>query len=1671
MTSLSGDVPPNTTGGETSTNNAEAEDIAIFDVTIGPEGRDPSATLPRILNFLRDEDIHRLPSWPSKFEKISKYVEEADAARLRGELGYDSPHVAAQLEDARIMIKTHRDFDKSKNEPVPWSTHTIPSQPKSTRLPNFPRQYIQPVSSRSKYKHLRFDYLPRNKRVQLPFPELSKRGNDVVHYFRLAEELFFERNLNPENITSSVVNGFQLDNDQYERCLKGGIAKTRRLAPLKLADDIPVVTVSKIGNAITGPSTNEPDTLIEYSTSRGWQRAALQQCLNMFTNHENRVINTPWRRVVLPFVEPVPEPKEIIYYPRALAPESVPRPLKEPFGWVHSYNQYRELMNVLAGQQRRSYNLQHWDDFERPALPMNFNGPLSNWGLSVYDDHWIRMGSYLRRLHILLQETYGIAPRAFLGAILRDIQAGIEWRPNNPSSRRRDRVDIMRRPRIDVDTDDPDAGGAYLLLDEGDAAWLRFLCQPSRTAEMCDFNERPKDNLSIIFDNRLQEFLFNPNACPSPGSAALGDIFDPDVDRFSEISTKLQPTLEQARAYINGGKGAAESHGNETYQFTQAEAEYYLRELSELNRCSFRPKTRPLFDNSLPDSDDEELLDPNEARKVPTTVGRPHYDYHPEHRILWRYPDDEAFESSKSEYRDVIFTHLINAYELDKLSSVPVNHFEFMFDHFRNHSLPTRMLHIELPTKLGAEDLDETLRLYIQDELTYERGSYPPEEEEEMREAPSWSDLLEWELLPNVYEGTKDVEVPVPERTSQFLRNLAFRMGRTIAHAEEIERRLQFSAPSDESVVEGKTQRWEPMSKAAMGQAYQHWCKSITYGAGTINLRPPTLTAVIEKADPDGTLRSQFDDLTTADVDIVREGLINNCVENRNTMYPSRLTALEDSSGHIINEDDYEPNKVLVGYKRPCLFKWATEEERRYQAPYCRQAFFSMKRWPLHHQSDDGQQFIKGRKDEVIKRDPSRMDQKYGLLTARVPGHNEKKILHGTAVYPEPFHNDNDTVAPVDSITIHGSAKNPKTNDTASDRRTKEPNGTKNPKDTVSRKTKQREGTRPRQETEQTETKDPIQTRTSDSRAKIANGQNIQITRPTPPVQPIQPTTNSTSTTKMATAKTATATATGTSTAAPAAPAAEGPPTQQARRNLVPITRPTEQFFPGPCVFPMAETPLQQMALSQQLERMIFPEKEPTLLQRVTTKYKEMTEVKDPLIPMLPPTEYWEVPKSTSRKRKIPAEFITRAATEAAKKRKSVATQTSVPTLPHDHSEPEQSIPDVQPEVTPEVVPEVVPEVIPEVVTPVKPTKPVKKPTVPPVTPATPAKPPTPATSPVEVITPATSPVKPPTPATSPIKPLTPAANSAKPPALTPPTTGTPGTSPVKPTSPEETPEVSQPITSVTAKPPQVKSNLRRPQITRPTQGTSSIPVSRPPPSIPDVPTTIPTVPIATSQPTVPVAPSQPTVPVSTSQPTAPVPEKKKVAFRSPRPGDPEFAEIVKQIVRDQHKREAQVARERELAAQTPEDPATSDARDLFNATFADGWARIGEEGTGIDGAMNAIVGSIAAASRYNGHVPTQSQLRTAWDDDSCVYNAKKTFASDELFRLPLEQANAALQFHMANAQTTTWVQIGCVYRTATGGYATILLDAPHAKDVFNTVYWIYSDGKNTFSSIKNSIN
>lgn len=456
--------------------------------------------------------------------------------------------------------------------------------------------------------------------------------------------------------------------------------------------------------------------------------------------------------------------------------------------------------------------------------------------------------------------------------------------------------------------------------------------------------------------------------------------------------------------------------------------------------------------------------------------------------------------------------------------------------------------------KLPANPLDPSLgplRWAIIPETNWTLGEYQEGQLETKRKAPSWSDLVDWELLGEM-ERNKGRDLRVSEKTAQFFRNLAYRMGRTIGHVKEIEDRLRRPAAGKKSGAERDGQDWwQPFSRHALHQAIDHWNNSIQYGTGEIELKPPRMDDVVQKVDTNHTIQDKVDIMQVGTQGIIREGIIDDCVNNRSTMYPGRRVVFEDSSGNYIDDNHYTPNKFVEGTTRPSLFKWATASQRRYQARHTRPAFFSMRRWPLRHQTEEQQNIIKNRLDEKIRANPSDPNQAYGILTPRIP---ITDVTYGMGQHGR--HHGGQQQPPL---------TRPGTNKTSSDdqiKDTKVPEQTKTNNDTKGLDgTKVPENTKPPSGTHETSIPKP----------QVPHIQNTNNT-PSPTPNPIN----------NIPAMAAQANNNGGQSGQTQTQTQAQPP---APRPLMPYTRPTRRFMPGPAVFPMPESLLQEIVFNQTMER------------------------------------------------------------------------------------------------------------------------------------------------------------------------------------------------------------------------------------------------------------------------------------------------------------------------------------------------------------------------------------------------------------------------------------------------------------------------------------------------------
>ncbi|KAK7757952.1 hypothetical protein SLS62_000330 [Diatrype stigma] len=937
-----------------------------------PQGLDPLIALPRILNYLRDQDVWRDQQWERCIDNIEQYLNDCEAGRLRGDLGYGSVGLLRDLDQARNMVQVHRRYQKWTTDKSRWSTHVTPVKSFSDRLITYPK--VNPLPSPANDKSL-----IRNKRMDIPLPHQGRsafytpapllpgktqeesdvefgthlRDDEAVFWYSLDSHLIAERlSTTPSAWKPPQNNIYDTSNKIYEHCIKGGVSET--VHRIKMENLPPPATQSL------------PVQAQGYARKRGLKRAAVQQLLNLFTNHENRIINTPWRRVVLPY-EKVDLPREVPFQPRMLAQDQVPHTGKEPFPWVYWYSGYTNFLNHIALRKRIEFNVSAWDERDRSCLPVNFRGPYTTNGLSVQDSHWLRTGKYLTELESHLRDRYAIYPRPLLKAILNDIEAGkiypYQTPPNKTTTPERERQllndnkrrDLYKRDE-DIDFDAPEEEGnpVYRLVNEREMSWLKFVGEPPRSMRMMNkINELRQDNLAVIFDNRLQEVLRGYGTWeettndPGPGKSDSSQSLIPAKTEAIPVDELLEK--------INGAEAEMLPddhlrHPNRSYQFTIEETEHYLKVLARLGRCKLYPA----------------------GKRTLTRVAPPVFNLYPEDRILWRHAHNQAFARANELNKNYFLWHITEAYKDKGFKHEPKDPRNYAG--ILEHRKLARGLSLERIMALDEDDSQKTTKPSAQStnkqqkdlanlwvpESHYVQGAY-----RETEPQPSIGDLAGWEqvwqwVLNDEYQGTA-------EETCQYLRGLAFRMGTSIQYYNKLRQRLQAMPPISADYAVREMDYWATMVDA--GETFNN--RSADGNEAKVHVDTPSIQDVLDKADPNQVLKSASAEEHPDPFVLLKQGLIDDCVQNRNMFYPGRLTAFRDKS-----------QTPFQGLTRANLWSWATAAQRRYQAPYTRRNFFDLRRWPLHQQSPERQLLIKNRQDERLRIDPR--NQITGILTARI---------------------------------------------------------------------------------------------------------------------------------------------------------------------------------------------------------------------------------------------------------------------------------------------------------------------------------------------------------------------------------------------------------------------------------------------------------------------------------------------------------------------------------------------------------------------------------------------------------------------------------------------------------------------------------------------------------------
>ncbi|KAI1264899.1 hypothetical protein F5Y18DRAFT_70571 [Xylariaceae sp. FL1019] len=1311
-----------------------AQRAADINLKVGPGKHDPSIIIHQIIAYLRDHDKGRDVNWQQRFGTMVVYLEEAKRQMIAGELGYEDPDLRAALFDALVMVKTHLHFEKSALDQTPWTDEIMKGQSTQKRLLTYPHAFPQPEPSRapSQYRPVKPKPHPSSSSViwdttlRLVYPDMPAlppkgksttdpwdptSGKDQTYppveelhpltevdnfvqsenkFFQLAQEAATQGGQRDDPLWSNV--RFGVENSIYERCIGLGVGETCSVAS-------PPPTLEPTGSR--GPNNPDGHKGPIFYNRRGWQRAALQQCLNLFTSHENRVINTPWRRLVLPSERPVKLPKDIAYIPRVLEPSQVPEEAKDPFAWLRGSLQYSQILNSMAAYQRKSYMNEHWANFSTPALPVNFRGPRIYRGLAVYDQHWLAIGDYLEQLESKLHDAWTVAPRPFLRAVLRDIDAGrqentggftIDRETFSPFEDEDDREkkrfwrrDIKRRSGID-NQEKPHSGAHimkqnqekhddsdYKLLDEFDIGWLRFLAEPSRTLEMCDASQVPEDNLVLIFDAKLQSYFRSLEISGHPDSTALDIWKETSVDVDDKMRDFKPKTLKCALAYINGC-GESElaysgnpcpvpGHSNTSYQFSEEEAEYLCIRLQQMGRCTYIPGRR----------------DWRGKKGEPARIDRPSYMVHPEDRVRWRYHDSVDFRQNREIFVDEMLEHYDQNYgqwsiylrnkvkstgeDLTKHTSKERIYYTSELEWMLDHAGP------DFPFELVAKEIEDVdnhakgdklqrkhfIKKHIIPEVMYATGVMSEHDLEFEKASPYWEDLATWEntgefvtawekaIAANQPRRMNEPYHPkTPEKTVQFFRNLAYRMGRTLRHVKQIKDRLQYlvqdppelkpsrlldlspkplhprpvkSLPSFEESPVIARKWWHAISFDDYELAVDRWDDAVRDGDSEVALLPPRIEDVIEHADPTSSFRRTLSSVGDP-YTIIREGIIHDCVQNRPTRYPSRMSGFKDKQ-----------DKEFQGFQRPNLFEWATKEQRRFQAPHTRRNFFNMQRWPSNRMLPHRLEAIRHRKDEVLRQDPSKKDQAYGILTHRVPVGNEKP-LYAHPITDHHHHHRHDEFDIDDDLWGGIREEDPDHPDSIASvdddgtpgKDNKKVNHIPLPPDPIP-------SGRPETKTNQPN----VDNMNRPSRQRVSQASQTQEPLSSQRPQPPQPMTaprqrmmrDKMSTTAMNKEKSKAM-------------------SRAAGRQLVPFQRSQNKFHPGVAALVHGDTLLQRVALSQSIDGMLHgsPWWWQTRWAGLPKLWKTVTGSKLPLIPLVPTSSRANIPRSNPYKRKMPIEYL-----------------------------------------------------------------------------------------------------------------------------------------------------------------------------------------------------------------------------------------------------------------------------------------------------------------------------------------------------------------------------------------------------------------------------------------------
>lgn len=484
---------------------------------VRPKGVSPAEIIERLeksFKWLCDADKDRTVAYETYLERIGDFLDTAEVARREHPDAFDE-QACQVLRACKAMCAMHERYNDWCYGLTKWSTHAPVKMTAEKRLVPYNRMLPLPDTEEGRRPSTYTSMVPRPDELTYPpfvriTPNRDRRywaayftqpqGIYLQRYFtefyshaRLWWALQPTQSMNWTKIPAFVnprnpegINYAELENMAYEDYIKR---------------DLEELAVRPASN-----KTAQAAEFEDFAVQRGWRRAALQRVLFHLSGRENSEVNSPWRRVIHP--KPVEKPKI-----NHIKPLTLPRiydagvtrnndrcAKAEPSPWIYWYNQWLQQIKYLSGWSRSDYNRRHWEDFKQVALPMNYLGPFLVSDRCVYDDRWLKMGRYLVALQKNLEKMSVTRRRWLIERVVEDIKQG-ESGGSVPD-------DVMGRDRVDIVEGTADQ---FVLVDETDVAWLKFLCDPSATRGLVGLSHgKPEDTLTILLDHRIQLLINDP---------------------------------------------------------------------------------------------------------------------------------------------------------------------------------------------------------------------------------------------------------------------------------------------------------------------------------------------------------------------------------------------------------------------------------------------------------------------------------------------------------------------------------------------------------------------------------------------------------------------------------------------------------------------------------------------------------------------------------------------------------------------------------------------------------------------------------------------------------------------------------------------------------------------------------------------------------------------------------------------------------------------------------------------------------------------------------------------------------------------------------------------------------------------------------------------------------